>query len=98
MAVMVVQAFTRKNPGWLFAAIVYHALLDGVAIFGQKYLSALQLEGVIGLFAILSLVIIFLLRQPEPFEDNLPAAPVPAVYTPEPVEETSENLDKTRYQ
>jgi uncharacterized membrane protein YhfC len=98
LAVLVTQVFIRKQIGWLFAAIGYHSLLDGVAVFGQKYLSSLQLEGVIGLFSITSIVIIFLLRTPEPVEINLPADPVLAVRLPEPVQETIENLEKTRYQ
>jgi uncharacterized membrane protein YhfC len=98
MAVMVMQAFTRRNIGWLFAAIGYHTLLDAVAVFGIRYISPIGLEGVLGLFAILSVVIIFLLRQPEPHEENLPGAP--ETFTPPlvPLEETPENLEKTRYQ
>ncbi|KAF0108725.1 MAG: hypothetical protein FD146_611 [Anaerolineaceae bacterium] len=66
LAVMVMQVFTRRKIGWLFAAIGFHALLDAAAVFGQQYLSIYALEGVIGLFAVLSVCIIFLLRQPEP--------------------------------
>jgi uncharacterized membrane protein YhfC len=98
MAVLVMQVFTRKNLSWLFAAIGYHALIDGVAVVGQKYLSALSLEGVVGVFAILSVAIIFLLRQPEPPEVIPPAGPAAVVTLPEPVQESSENLEKTRYQ
>ena len=98
MAVMVMQVFTRKQIGWLFAAIGYHALIDGTAVIGQKYISALELEGVVGLFAILSIIIIFLLRRPEPAADNLPAAPAAVIPMPALIEETAENLEKTRYQ
>ena len=98
MALMVMQVFTRKNIGWLFAAIGYHTLIDGVAVFGQKYISPLGLEGVVGIFAILSIIIIFLLRQPEPPEVILPAAPAPTVPMPEPIQETPENIERTRYQ
>jgi uncharacterized membrane protein YhfC len=98
MAVMVMQVFTRKNIGWLFAAIGYHALLDAVAVFGQQYLSAYALEGVVGLFAVLSVVIIFLLRQPEPPADLEPASAVPALPEVKPVVETPENLEQTRFQ
>ena len=98
MAVMVMQVFIRKNIGWLFGAIGYHALLDGVAVIGQKYLSPISLEGVIGIFAILSVVIIFLLRQPEPPEVIPLSAPAVIVSPPQPVLETPENLEKTRYQ
>jgi len=49
----------------------------------------------------LSLVIIFVLRQPEPLsEAEVPdLGPIPALsFTPQPVEETEENIEKTRYQ
>jgi uncharacterized membrane protein YhfC len=99
MAVMVMQVFTRKNIGWLFAAIGYHALLDGVAVIGQKFLPPVSLEGVIGIFAVLSLAIIFLLRQPEPADVLLPPiAAALVVPLAEPVPETAENLEDTRYQ
>ncbi len=99
LAVIVMQVFTRKNIGWLFAAIGYHALIDGVAVFVLPGISAYGLEAIAGGFAILSLIIIFLLRQPEPVvevEESV-SAPVPE-FTPKPVEETDENLDNTRYQ
>jgi uncharacterized membrane protein YhfC len=98
MAVMVMQVFTRRNIGWLFAAIGYHALLDGVAVIGQKYISSVSLEGVIGIFAVLSVTIIFLLRQPEPVVVVPPVTPAFVVPVPEPVLETAENLEDTRYQ
>ncbi len=98
MAVLVMQVFTRKNIGWLFAAIGYHTLLDGVAVIGQKYLLPVGLEGVIGIFAILSIAITFLLRQPEPVELLSPVAPALVVPLTEPVPETAENLENTRYQ
>ena len=99
MAVMVMQVFTRKNIGWLFAAIGYHALLDAVAVFGQPYLSVFALEAIVGGFAILSLVFIFLLRQPEPVvEVEEPSSALVPEFMPKPVEETDENLDNTRYQ
>jgi hypothetical protein len=98
MAVMVMQVFIRKNTGWLFAAIGYHALIDGVAVIGQKYLLPAGLEGVIGIFAFLSVAIIFLLRQPEPGEVIRGAAPALVAREREPVAETMENLENTRYQ
>lgn len=63
LAVIVMQVFIRRNFGWLFAAIGYHALIDGIAVFGQRYMGTVQLEGIVGIFAILSLLIIILLRK-----------------------------------
>jgi uncharacterized membrane protein YhfC len=99
MAVMVMQVFIRKNIGWLFAAIGYHALLDAVAVLGQPNLSALALEAIVGGFAILSVVIILLLRQPEPQPEPEPAPAAPSqAHVLKPLEETDETLDQTRYQ
>jgi uncharacterized membrane protein YhfC len=97
MAVMVMQVFTRKQHFWLLVAIGYHALLDGAAVLGQRYLGALELEAVVGLFAIISVVIIFLLRQSEP-ADIVPTSTAMIVPIPGSVQETSENLESTRYQ
>ncbi len=98
LAVLVLQVFTRKNIAWLFAAIGYHTLLDFVAVFGQAHMNSYQLEGVIGIFALLSVGIIFLLRSPEPPAAIPLAGSPPPISVPDPIEETPENLDRTRYQ
>lgn len=103
-SVLVLQAFTRKKFWWVGLAILYHALADGVAVFvSQIGFSALAIEGIIGIFAIVSMVIIFALRQPEPLsvvEGPDPVlAPISKLeFKPGLVDETDENLDKTRYQ
>jgi uncharacterized membrane protein YhfC len=99
LAVIVMQVFTRKNIGWLFVAIGYHALLDAVSVFGQPNMSMYALEAIVGGFAILSLIIIFLLRQPEPVPaQNLEPASAPdQEFKLKPVEETEAKLDDTKY-
>jgi hypothetical protein len=58
-------------------------------------------EAVLAASVILDIIIIFSLRQPEP--EPVVSIPIentnetPA-FTPAPIEETSENLEKTRYQ
>ncbi len=98
MAVLVMQAFTRRNILWLFAAIGYHALLDGAAVLGVTYLGVHWTEAMIGLFGILSVVLIFVLRQPEPQPDPEPDPAPLEVPTLEPVEENLENLERSRFQ
>jgi uncharacterized membrane protein YhfC len=98
MAVMVMQVFTRKHIHWLFLAIGYHALLDASAVVNIKYIGVYWTEAVVAGFALLSLVLIFLLRQPEPAEDISSVTSVMTLSMPEPPEETLENLEKTRYQ
>ena len=98
LAVLVMQAFTRKKIGWLFLAILYHAVVNGTVVFLMPSLGTYWTEALVGGFALLSLVIIILLRQPEPTLIPEPVtAPTPTV-TIKPVEETSENLDNSQYQ
>ena len=104
-SVIVLQVFTRK-PGhrkhiWLVLAILYHAILDASIVFIASQLNAYAAETILGVLAVLDIIIIFALRQPEPEPTATlppPSAIEPLVFTPTPVEETSENLEKTRYQ
>ena len=102
---LVLQVFTRK-PGqqklwWLFLAILYHALMDAAAVFVSSQWGYYLAEAVLGGMAILDIFIIFALRKPEPIIE-MPMPPpegqVPPSFTTSPIEETSENLDKTRFQ
>jgi uncharacterized membrane protein YhfC len=97
MAVMVMQVFTRKHPRWLFLAIGYHAMIDASSVVSIKYFGVYWTEAIVGGFAILSVILIFVLRQPEPPADIIPVKPGMTVPLPEPPEETLENLEKTRY-
>jgi uncharacterized membrane protein YhfC len=98
-SVLVLQTFTRKKIWWVGLAVLYHTLVDGVAVFvSQIGFSPLAIEGIIGIFAIISMLVIFALRQPEPSMDPIPA-PIPMPeFKPRPVNESVENLDETRYQ
>jgi uncharacterized membrane protein YhfC len=98
LAVMVMQVFIRRQIRWLFLATGYHALLDATAVVNVKYIGVYWTEAVICGFAILSMVLIFVFRKPEPVEVIVPVVPHLPVDMPKPVEETSENLEKTRYQ
>ena len=104
-SVVVLQVFTRR-PGhqmlrWLGLAILLHTVMDASAVFVASQWGGYASEAVLGSLAILDIVIIFALRQPEPE----PAVPVslspselPPTFIPTQVEETSENLENTRYQ
>ncbi len=102
-SIIVMQVFTRK-PGrqqlwWLGLAILLHTLMDASAVYIAGLWSGYAAEAVLGGLAILDIIIIFFLRQPEPTV-LLPLTPSnePPVFTPNPVKETSENLEKTRFQ
>jgi uncharacterized membrane protein YhfC len=104
-SVIVLQVFTRRlgqqQLGWLGLAILYHALMDGSVVFIAGTWGGYVAEAFLAGFAILDIIIIFALRQPEP-EPTEPPSTLPPdktpVFTPLPIEETSDNLDNTRYQ
>jgi uncharacterized membrane protein YhfC len=101
LSLLVLQSFTRRQPGWLFLAIGWHALVDGAAVIGLGAWGVYAAEGLVAAFCLLSLVIVFALRLPEPQEKpeqpdvDLPIQPI------RPIDfdrmETPEKLDESRY-
>lgn len=98
-SVIVLQTFTRKQGYWVWLAVLYHAIIDAAVVYLAPGLGSLATEAVVAGFALLSLGILFALRQPEPVEippaDDQPGASQPGL---KPVEETSDNLDNSIYQ
>lgn len=60
---IVLQAFAKNRFFYVWLAVIYHALVDGVAVALAK--NVLVAESVVGVFALFSLVIIFLLCRGE---------------------------------
>jgi uncharacterized membrane protein YhfC len=103
LAVIVLQTFTRKQWFWVWLAVAYHAITDAVAVYVVSLgFKPWVIEGFVGIFSIFALIIIFTLRQPEPPPaqdgDERPSGPQPAEFTPGKIEETQENMERTRYQ
>ncbi|MBE0684421.1 MAG: YhfC family intramembrane metalloprotease [Anaerolineaceae bacterium] len=96
LAVIIVQCFIRKQKRWLWLAIGYHALIDAVAVYAMSKLNPYWVEGIVGVFALISLGIIFILRSSEPLEDASPVVDMPLVTLPQ-MEPTSEQLDNSKY-
>jgi len=68
LSVMVLQVFQRKNIGWLWIAIFAHAIVDFTSveipqILGASNTTSLITEGVVALFGIIAIVIIWRLRD-----------------------------------
>jgi uncharacterized membrane protein YhfC len=98
LAVLVLQTFTRKQWFWVWLAVLYHAALDAGAVWLSVHGGSLPTEVLAGAFALISLLLILLLHQPEPPEENLPPPIPPApVFVPKPLEATPDKLDQTRY-
>lgn len=67
MAVLVLQTFTRRQWFWVWLAVLYHALIDFFTVpAAAGYFSKYAAEAIVGGFAILSVIIIFALRRPQP--------------------------------
>lgn len=100
-SILVLQVFLRKQIRWLWIAIGWHAFLDAVAVFSSSTWGIYVTELLLGLIALISLAIIFKLKQPEPVEDDYPSIDQSrnnkVIELPE-VEENIDTLDQTRFQ
>ena len=62
LSVMVVYAITNKKPIWFWGALLWHALVDAVAVYAISNLGILATEGIVAIFAVISVWIVFMLR------------------------------------
>jgi uncharacterized membrane protein YhfC len=99
LGVMVLQCFTRRQWFWLPLAIGWHAFVDAAAVvaalaqFGPYWTEAL-----VGLMALISLVIVFAVRQPAPAEPPRDAPSVPhAIPRADDRIPPRDSLDDSRY-
>jgi uncharacterized membrane protein YhfC len=71
LSVMVLQVFRRGNIGWLWLAVLAHAVVDGVAVAVPQLIGSsidtvhtdLIVEGIVAVFGLIALRIIFALRD-----------------------------------
>jgi hypothetical protein len=56
-------------------ALLWHALVDAVAVYMIQKVGVLTVEGIVAIFALLSLWIVFMLRPM--FSQNTTESPVP---------------------
>lgn len=102
-SVLVLQAFTRRRIRWLFLAIGWHAFVDALAVYAAGTWGPYIAEAIIGVFALISLGIIFALREPDP-EPTItqqtelpPVLDAAAAVGEHDFEETPQNLEDSRY-
>lgn len=63
LSLMVLSALVNKQAIWFWLALLWHALVDAVAVYVGQSVGILQTEGLIVLFALISLWIVFKLRS-----------------------------------
>lgn len=98
LSLMVMRSVRRRALLWLFAAIGLHALFNAVAVVLSQYTSALMVEAVLGLFALLFLALIVRWREEPRVEDEIEAPPAPEVVLgPRDLSPKDEDLDASRY-
>jgi hypothetical protein len=98
---MVLQVFLRGQSRWLWLAIAWHALLDAVCVMSVRQWGAYATEGILAIFTLLSIGIIFLLRNEDLDEEEDDLMPTgdwePEPVTLPPIEENEDTIEGTRY-
>lgn len=101
LSVLVLQVFYRQSIIWLFAAILWHALVNAVALIILNIWGPLAAEGSLACLAALSLVIIWSAKPRDQVDqdlDPIPDSEPPMVMGKADHEEvTAEDLDRSRY-
>lgn len=99
LSILVLQVFTRRRIIWLGLAILWHALANAAALYAAMTWGVYHSEAAVGIFALLSLGIIFALRTPEPAENQDPKPITPPLQTLSrlEIEEDSDRLEDSRY-
>lgn len=77
MAVLVLQAFTRRNILYLVAAILWHAAVDAIAVYAAPTWGIAVTEAILTVWGVAALLLIVAMRPraPEPIQ------PAPALAT-----------------
>lgn len=62
LSVMVLYSVAFRKPLWFWIALLWHAIVDGVTVYFLPTVGALGIEGIVGIFAMISLYILFRMR------------------------------------
>ena len=70
LSVMVLQVFRQRQRRWLFLAILFHTVIDFLTLalpqaFGQSTASQLVINGILCVFGLLGMWIVWRLREPD---------------------------------
>jgi uncharacterized membrane protein YhfC len=62
LSVMVLYAIAYRQPIWFWLALLWHALVDAVAVYVIQKAGILQVEGIVAILALVTVWIVFVLR------------------------------------
>ncbi len=77
LSLMVLYSIASQRPIWFWLALLWHALVDAVAVYVAPKISPIGTEGIVAIFAIISLWIIFQMRSK--FSEEIANPPEPKV-------------------
>ncbi len=97
MSLLVMQVFVCGQKRWLLYSILWHTALNFTAVYAVTTWGAVATEGLIGIFALLSVGIIFWLRAPEPVPPEPEPLPEMKPLEPVPLSQSVEKLDESKY-
>lgn len=63
LSLMVLYGIAYHKPLWFWLALLWHALVDAVAVYVAQEVGILAVEGIVAVFAMISLWIVFNLRS-----------------------------------
>ena len=63
LSLMVLYGLVKKQAIWFWLALLWHAFVDAVAVYVGQSVGVLQTEGLIAIFAAISLWIVFKMRS-----------------------------------
>ncbi len=75
LSLMVLYSIATHRPIWFWLALLWHALVDAVAVFASPKIGILGTEGIVAISAAISLWIIFRIRAK--FSENVTNLPGP---------------------
>jgi uncharacterized membrane protein YhfC len=105
-AVLVYQSLCRKNLKWFLVAVLWHAVVDFLAVFGSKTWGIPVTEALLFALGVIGWGIVFILRDSSPTLERDEVPPPPETIKPAPVQEvpardnsiTKESLEESRYE
>jgi uncharacterized membrane protein YhfC len=71
LSVMVLYGITYKKPIWFWLAVLWHTIVDAVAVYVGQQTGMLVVEGIIAVFAILSVGIVLSLKPKFASNENI---------------------------